>query len=153
MKLTDKKLSRTHRVSDVILDPCVEYLRVFCYMSGSGYAQLSHEGKDVYLHRLLMNAGKGQVVDHINGNTLDNRFCNLRIGTQYDNMHNVGLRKDNSSGYKGVRQHEGGLWQAKFTFKGKRIYCGSYLTAREAAIAYNNEAVKHLGAKAILNEV
>lgn len=55
-----------------------------------------------YLHRLIMKAERHQFIDHINGNTLDNRKCNLRLCNKSDNARNTGIRKTNTSGYKGV---------------------------------------------------
>ena len=56
--------------------------------------------KHVYLHRLIMGAKKGEFVDHINGNCLDNRKCNLRICTQQQNNRNRAISKNNKTGYK-----------------------------------------------------
>lgn len=58
--------------------------------------------KDNKLHRIIMNAPTGTVVDHINRNGLDNRKCNLRIVNTSINNRNANLRVDNTTGYKGV---------------------------------------------------
>lgn len=56
----------------------------------------------ILLHRLIMNAEKGEVVDHINHLLYDNRKDNLRVANQEYNMMNARDRKDNTSGRKGV---------------------------------------------------
>jgi len=56
----------------------------------------------VYMHRFIMDAPAGMVVDHINGKKHDNRRKNLRLVTQVENAWNSKLRKDNKSGFRGV---------------------------------------------------
>lgn len=56
------------------------------------------------LHRLVVGATAGQIVDHANGDTLDNRAENLRICTHTENMRNRRLQR-NKTGYPGVAQH------------------------------------------------
>ena len=57
----------------------------------------------IELHRFVMNAKKGEYVDHINHNTLDNRKSNLRITTNKQNTRNrSGLNTNNTSGYRNV---------------------------------------------------
>ena len=69
-----------------------------------GYAFTNQLGKTmVRMHRFIMNAKKGQIVDHINGDSLDNRKCNLRFCTARQNQANMRVNKENhSSKYRGV---------------------------------------------------
>ena len=59
-------------------------------------------GRDKSIHRIVMNNPKGMDVDHVNGDTLDNRKENLRVCTRSQNAQNKKLREDSSSGMKGV---------------------------------------------------
>lgn len=84
------------------------------------------------LHRLIMGAPKGLVVDHINGDTFDNRKCNLRIVTVAVNCQNrVKLDIRNQSGCRGVRKDRES-WRAEATYYGKRYNLGSFKTKEEA---------------------
>lgn len=67
-----------------------------------GYAACRRDHQYVYLHRLLLNAEPEQKVDHVNGNTLDNRRSNLRICTTSQNSQNSKKRSGGSSRFKGV---------------------------------------------------
>ena len=94
-------------------------------------------GKHKLLHRILMNAPDDKQVDHINGDKLDNRKCNLRICTHQENNMNVGKRKDNSSGFKGVcfhKQHQ--KFQAQIYIDGKKKYLGLFEKAEDAFKVY-----------------
>jgi len=53
-----------------------------------GYAGRTEVYKTIYMHRVIANAPKGFVIDHLNGNIRDNRRCNLRICTHAENLHN-----------------------------------------------------------------
>jgi hypothetical protein len=97
------------------------------------------------LHRLILNAEKGQVVDHINGNGLDNRKCNLRFVTYSENMQNVHKVRDNKFGLIGVRENNSWLKRRNKTAKrfysyikvdNKRVHLGSFFTPKEASEAY-----------------
>ena len=89
---------------------------------GRPYVLRKTNGKYESLHRLIMNAGRGQVVDHINGNTLDNRRQNLRIATVQQNSWNrVGPNKTKK--YKGVHYIERlKKYSARLTVSGKNLY-------------------------------
>lgn len=106
------------------------------------------------MHRKIMGVkGRWPLVDHINGNPLDNRRKNLRICNQSQNMRNRDAPKSNTSGYKGVYLHkQSGLWHARITLNYKNTSLGYYRTAVEAAVAYNEGAIKYHKDFAKLNE-
>lgn len=88
------------------------------------------------IHRIIMDAPKGLLVDHINGNPLDNRKCNLRLATKSMNAHNAGKRKNaTASKYRGVT-HTNGWWQARIQVQGKQFNLGIRKTEEEAAQLY-----------------
>lgn len=76
-------------------------------------------------------------VDHINGNPSDNRICNLRPATHRENMCNMKLRKDNTSGFQGVTFNRNSKkWQASIRVKGKKIHLGYFKSPDEARDKY-----------------
>ena len=110
----------------------------------------------IMMHKFIMNAPKGMCVDHINHNGLDNRRENLRICTYSENAQNKRKRVDSASGYKGVYQRpEKYKYRKRFRAyirpKGQQIQLGSYLTAEEAARAYDKKAKELFGDYAELN--
>jgi hypothetical protein len=112
--------------------------------------------KSIYVHRAIMNPPDDLFVDHINLNRLDNRRCNLRIATKAQNNRNVSLRKDNTSGYKGISLNKRAIknpWEVSIAVMGKNIHIGCYPTKEQAALAYNKAALKYHGEFARLNDV
>lgn len=106
----------------------------------------------VYMHRLISNAQRGQVVDHANGNRLDNRKCNLRLCSSSENAKNVKGKSRKYSKYKGVTKIKNSdKWQAQITVNYKSVYLGLFAGELEAAQAYNIAALKHFGEFAQLN--
>lgn len=100
----------------------------------------------VRLHRDLMGAADGTEVDHINGNTLDNRRSNLRMATSSQNKWNTRLRRDNRTGYRGVRKRSDcERWAAEIAYKGRRTYLGSFPTPEAANAAYSAAADRLYG--------
>lgn len=104
------------------------------------------------LHRLIVGARTGQCVDHINGDTLDNRRSNLRLCTTTENNRNVrhyGL----SSQFKGVQRLANCIdrWRAHIQVDGRLIHLGCFPSAAEAARAYDEAALKYFGEFARLN--
>lgn len=87
--------------------------------------------KSITLHRFIMNAKKGEIVDHINRNTQDNRKENLRIATNQHNALNSKMFKTNTSGYKGVYKY-GKRWKAMLRYNNKLLNLGVYDTKEEA---------------------
>ena len=118
------------------------------------YAMGWIKGKNVLLHRLIMNAEKGQFVDHISHNTLDNRRRNLRICTRAENNRNRIIAIDNTSGYKGVGWYKStSKWVARITINYKLTHLGYFHDKDDAARAYNKAAIKYHGEFALLNEI
>jgi AP2 domain/HNH endonuclease len=88
------------------------------------------------LHRVLLGDGALHV-DHIDGDGLNNRRCNLRAATRSQNMHNQRVRRDNASGFKGVHlDKRTSMWTAQIASGGKRKRLGSYGSPEEAHAAY-----------------
>lgn len=99
-----------------------------------------------YLHRFLLNIQDNVIIDHINGNPLDNRKCNLRIATPTQNNMNMKKRSDNISGYKGVGwQKKRNKWRARITINKKTIELGHFNTIEEAIKARQKAEEEYFG--------
>jgi hypothetical protein len=115
------------------------------------YAITWNKGKIMRMHRLILNAQPGQLVDHINGNGLDNRRSNIRICTIAENAHNIHKTRGKSI-FKGVSWHDKHkIWDVTITLDCTRIYIGTYKNELEAALAYDEAARKYHGVFASLN--
>lgn len=125
--------------------------------SGHLYARavavIDGERKSVQLHRLIVGASRGQIVDHINGNGLDNRRANLRICSNRQNCRNSAVHKGKkTSRYKGVSLiRESGKFRASIMCSGVKINLGNYAVEEDAACAYDTAARKLFGAYARTN--
>lgn len=105
----------------------------------------------VFMHRFIMKPRKGQVVDHINGNPLDNRRSNLRKCSARQNGKNrLPTSKPHSSQYKGVSKSYSS-WICKIRHNGKQILIGKFKNERHAALAYDLWALELHGAYARTN--
>ena len=103
----------------------------------------------MYMHKLIATYA---IVDHRNGNGLDNRRENLREATRHGNGQNRRKHIRATSQYKGVcwNKHDK-RWRAQITLEGKNIYLGGYKDETEAALAYDTAALKHYGLYARTN--
>jgi len=114
-------------------------------------------GHRLLMHRQIIDAPRGTQVDHVNGNGLDNRRCNLRFATAQQNAANAAKPRISgcTSIYKGVYLELSGQrkkrWRAGIRVDSKRIHLGSFATEAEAAVAYNKAATEHFGEYARLN--
>jgi hypothetical protein len=103
------------------------------------------------LARILLDPPPDKMVDHINGNPLDNRRANLRVVTAQDNCRNRAKRAGTtSSRFKGVSK-DGAKWLAVIYRNYKQVRLGKFLTEREAAEAYDNAAREMFGLCAAVN--
>lgn len=154
-------LSNTDRVA--IIDD--EYANIcdgvtWCINSGGYATRTKRYGggrkKTILMHREIMGLSlhDGIQLDHINGNRLDNRRCNLRICDKSQNNANVSKYREGTSIYKGVyRKPRYKGWYAYINKDNKRYNLGRYNTEEEAAIAYNKKAYELYGEFAKLNVI
>jgi hypothetical protein len=110
------------------------------------YSTPRPERKNIYLHRFITNCPPDLCVDHINGNTLDNRQENLRVCTITQNSKNQRKKKNNTSGYKGVVwDRKKAKWLSNITVNYKYIFLGYYDTPEKAYEAYVTASKKYHG--------
>ena len=93
----------------------------------------------VYLHRLVIGASDGQIVDHIDGNGLNNCRKNLRFVTRQQNAWNV-----HTSGSIGVTKKKNG-WRARIRIDGQRVELGNFVDQITAAAVYDYFAILSRG--------
>lgn len=106
--------------------------------------------RSVYMHRSILNAPTEMEVDHINGDALDNRRCNLRLATRQENQMNKGAMYRARCRYVGVSP-EGSRFVAHIMHKGRRYRIGAFDTDIEAARARDVKALELCGEFARLN--
>ena len=145
----------------VDLDDYNKFLRFYTWSghkcTGNIYAETGktvskYKKETIKMHRFILEQHgydlTGKIIDHISGDTTDNRLTNLRIGDYVINAVNrrpyAKMKKD--SKYKGVcKESYNGKWRASVTYQGDKYYLGQYDSEREAALAYNQKLVELLG--------
>jgi hypothetical protein len=146
---------KTSKGQTIILDAADEAAMAgqkWC-VSAYGYAVRRVQGRIVYMHRELLGLvpGDGKLVDHKDGDRLNNSRSNLRIATCTQNQHNRKLRVDSASGIKGVYKVPGrDKWKAYILRGYKKCNLGTFARpelAREfrelAAEMLHGEFVNH----------
>jgi HNH endonuclease len=104
------------------------------------------------LHREVLGASPGQMVDHINHNGLDNRRSNIRFCTPSGNMANRRLHTNNTSGLKGVSYSRSSRkWTAMIAVNGHQRCLGLFESVEEAARVYDAAAIQAFGQFALTN--
>ena len=146
--------SPKRKLKEIQLDPEDEHLRPWLCLNSNDYILHTKMSVRTKVHRLITACPKGMVVDHINGDKLDNRKENLRICTMSENARNSKKHADaTSSQYKGVSfAKTRGCWVAQISAYGNRITLGSYTVEVEAAKAYNKAALFYFGEFAFINK-
>lgn len=155
MRITHRLIFLTHGMSAIVDHEDFETLAQHRWRThrGSGkrrtwYASTFIDGRRVYMHRLVK---RGRVVDHANGNGLDNRRGNLRATDHRRNAINHPVRSDSTTGYKGVTR-SGHRYIARIVDRqGRRRRLGAFLDPADAARAYDRAAVEIHGQFARLN--
>lgn len=147
-KIGDVYKMTTSNGTAILIDE-QDYERVSKYswcLNKAGYpvANISHKVTRISRFILGLNDNT-KLVDHINGNPLDNRRNNLRICTNTENARNCKLSKNNTSGYVGVRLEKSGRWRARIMVDHKEIYLGTYETKEEAIKARQEAEKKYYG--------
>ena len=117
------------------------------------YASRGSSGSRMRLHRAIGDRiGLEGLVDHINGDGLDNRRANLRSATNSQNLANRPRQVNNTSGFKGVswdkRTHR---WYVRAKLKGKEHFIGRFRDPVDAAKAYDRKVTELFGGFAYLN--
>lgn len=107
---------------------------------------------ELALHRVVLDAKQLEIVDHRDGNGLNNCRSNLRIATCADNARNRRVNRATRTGYKGVAFHkETGKYEAYIRVDRKKHHLGLFATAEMAAHAYDRRAIEAFGEFAALN--
>jgi hypothetical protein len=132
----------------------------------NGYVYTIVNSQSLFLHRMITNNhSKDLQTDHIHNSDdpikdkLDNRKSNLRVCTARENQMNSRLKKDNSSGYKGVHLIKDFYYMANTKVKGHKYNFGSYSTKKYenallmAAYAYDYAVTYINGDFAQTNEI
>lgn len=160
-----KQIPLTNGKVAVVDDEDFERLSKYswCINAGKYAARGYHLNKKVVIekmhHAVIGKPPEGYVVDHINGDTLDNRKCNLRFITQQQNCFNsrkkaIHHNEEHRSVYKGVWWRRArSKWVSYICVNGHKVYLGLYSNEQEAALAYNEAAKKYHGEYARLNDI
>jgi hypothetical protein len=139
-----------------IVDPEDADLAQWKWYSNKGYARRNVKNNPLFLHRVVLerklqrSLQPGMMVDHINGQTLDNRRANLREVTRTQNARNSQLQKNNTTQYIGVSYNKRqGRYLARIGSDGKLL--GIFETALDASFCYDKAALAQWGEYARLN--
>jgi hypothetical protein len=129
-----------------------EWLSQWTWSSVNGYAARNEKGKLIYMHRQIMQAKPGRIVDHTNHNKLDDTRANLRDCSAHENQRNQRKKRGSFSRYKGVGySKDRGKWYGQIKKMGRDIWLGYFAEEIDAARAYDRKAVELFGRFANLN--
>ena len=152
-----KKILLSQNKYSIVDDEDFDLLNQFKWsVMNVGYAirQDLNTKKFILMHRHILNAPDKFLVDHINGDKLDNRKENLRLCTKSQNMMNRDKTINNTSGFKGVYfRKDTKKWGAQIKLNYKNISLGSYNTKEDAVKAHKNGLVKYHKEFARLNKI
>lgn len=141
-----KKIKLTQGKYALVDDIDYEWLNQWkwCVLQSKYVHRNAGRGKWVRMQRLIMNAPNGMSVDHINGDTLDNRRSNLRLCTHRENTKNMRLSRANKTGYKDIYwDSTRKKWAVQVMSDGVKVYGGRFDNITEA-IKSRNSLVRKL---------
>jgi len=122
------------------------------HMASGGYAARSVKGRQIFMHREIMQPPEGMVVDHVDGNKANNCRFNLRVCTRRENQGNLPKQRGTHSRFKGVSYNKRrDRYFAQCDFGGKHRWLGFFDDEVEAARAYDHAAVEECGEFARVN--
>jgi hypothetical protein len=159
MKTIALSQGRTAIVDDEFYDEIARF-KWFAMKGWSTYyagrnVRIDDVKRRVLMHRYVAERAGLDVsglIDHRNGNGLDNRVANLRPATVAQNRMNSRPQSRNECGFKGVRFNKKvGRWVANITVSKRQRHLGYFDSPEEAAAAYDFAAMKHFGAFARCN--
>lgn len=138
------------KVDDEDFDYLNQYRWCLCNKYAFRKQTINGKERNIYMHTELMGFPEKLDVDHIDGDKLNNQRSNLRIATRSQNNGNRGSHKGSSSKYRGVSyEKQTGKWVAQIS--SKKI--GRFVSEEDAALAYNEAAIKYFGEFAYLNVI
>jgi hypothetical protein len=129
-----------------------EWLNRYHWRLSNGYPCRRDKGRNVFMHRQIMEAPADKVVDHVDGNKCNARRSNLRICNRDENQYNQHKRRTGLSRFKGVTFHKRmRKWKAHYRLNHRLHHLGYFADEAEAARAYDYAAVAHFGEFAHVN--
>lgn len=135
-----------------VSDNWYDYLCQFTWYYSKEYATRYVKGSsNISMHREIMGFPEN-VIDHIDGDKLNNQIENLRIATISQNIANSKISKNNKCGYKGVYKGNSG-WRACIMKDGKTIHLGTFKDIEDAVEAYDTKAIELFGEFARTNKL
>lgn len=140
----DYELVRKHNWG-VATDPVndVSYAYTNIVVDEDNYIRKTIQAHTFIMERLVDNIN---IIDHINGNGLDNRKSNLRARTQSENNMNKRVQRNNTTGFAGISWHKKQrMWNTHISVRGERIFLGSYYYMRNALRARISAEEEYFG--------
>ena len=126
-----------------------EYAKEICWFkNNTGYARGEIKDKFILFHNYIFNIDTNDVteIDHISGNRLDNRRCNLRLCSRKENAYNKGLYSNNKSGVTGVSWHKSYQKWGAYIQKDKKSILLGYFDSFEEVVEIRHKAeAKYFG--------
>lgn len=142
-----KLIPLTKGYSAIVSNEDFPFLNTWKWHYNNGYAERQENGRHIMMHKVLLPGN--HLVDHINGNKLDNTRANLRAANKSTNAMNMRKHRG-ASVYKGVSR-QGKLWRVQIWKDNKRVFSESAPTEQLAGMIYDLNATLVFGEYARLN--